>query len=82
MVGQEDAIFIGASKWIYYDEAEQIIGQGIIAVDNVANAYELVNLSPQIIYLDSPNLGYIGTGSYFANSIVTIIIEYLGRQGA
>ena len=60
----------------------QIVGQGIIAVENIANAYELVNLSPQTIYLDSPSLGDISSGSYFANSLITIVIEYLGRQGA
>lgn len=41
-----DSLFIGASQWTYYDEATQIVGQGIIAVENIANAYELVNLSP------------------------------------
>ena len=41
-----DSLFIGASQWTYYNEATQIVGQGIIAVKNIANAYELVNLSP------------------------------------
>lgn len=58
------------------------MGQGIIAVNDISNAYELVNLSPEIIYLDTPILGNISSGSYFTNSLITIIIEYLGRQGA
>lgn len=75
-------LFIGASQWTYYDEATQIVGQGIIAVEDIANAYELVNLSPNTIYLNTPNLGYISAASYFSNSLITIVIEYLGRQGA
>ena len=78
----KDEIFIGASEWTYYDEAVQIIGQGIIAINDISNAYELVNLSPQTIYLNTPDLKFIGSGSYFTNSLITIVIEYLGRQGA
>lgn len=75
-------LFIGASEWIYYEEPKQIVAQGIIAVEDISNAYELVNLSPQTIYLHGPSLGDIGATSYFANSLITIVIEYLGRQGA
>ena len=75
-------LFIGASEWIYYEESKQIVAQGIIAVEDISNAYELVNLSPQTIYLHGPSLGDIGATSYFANSLITIVIEYLGRQGA
>ena len=77
-----DNILIGASQWSYYDEAKQIVGEGLIAVENIANAYELVNLGKTNIYLNTPNLGDISSGSYFTNSIVTILIEYKGRQGA
>ena len=75
-------IYIGASEWTYYDEATQIVGQGIIAVENIANAYELVNVGPQTIYLNTPNLNDIGSGTYFVNSLITVVVEYLGRQGA
>ncbi|MDD6224376.1 MAG: hypothetical protein PUB18_05200 [bacterium] len=77
-----DDIFFGTSEWIYYEEATQIIGQGIISVPSIASAFELVNLSPQTIYLSTPNLKYISSGSYFTNYLITIVIEYLGRQGA
>ena len=76
-----DNIFIGASQWSYYDEAKQIVGEGLIAVESIANAYELVNLGKTNIYLNTPNLKDILTGSYFTNPIVTILIEYKGRQG-
>lgn len=75
-------LFIGASEWIYYEESKQIVAQGIIAVEDISNEYELVNLSPQTIYLHGPSLGDIGATSYFANSLITIVIEYLSRQGA
>ena len=75
-------IFIGVSEWVYDDENIQLVAQGIIAVENVSNAYELVNLSKNTIYLNTPELKNIGAVSYFANSLVTIVIEYLGRQGA
>ena len=77
-----DNVFIGASQWTYADEPVQIIAQGIIAVEDIANVYELVNVSNQTIRLNTPNLGDIQSGSYFTNSIITIVIEYLGRQGA
>lgn len=39
-----------------------MVGQEIIAVENIANAYELVNLSPQTIYLNTPDLKNIQSG--------------------
>lgn len=77
-----DNVYIGTSQWIVNETAMQLVGQGIIAVTNVANVYELVNLGNRHIYLDSPDLKNINSNSYFSNSLVTIVIEYLGRQGA
>ena len=77
-----DNIFIGASQWSYYEEVKQIVGEGLIAVESIANAYELVNLGKTSIHLNTPDLKNISSGSYFTNSIVTILIEYKGRQGA
>lgn len=72
----KDDIFIVASEWIYYDEPTQIMGQGIISVGDIANAYELVNLSSQTIFLNTPDLNCISSVSYFTNSLITIVIEY------
>lgn len=55
------------------------IAQWIISVDNIANVYELVNLSKRSIYLDTPDLENINSNSYFVNAPVNIIVEYLGR---
>lgn len=74
-----DNIYVGASSWIYNNEVTQIKAQGIIAVDNTTNAYKLVNLSKNDIYLNTPDLTNIASISYFTNPLVTIIINYLGK---
>ena len=76
-----DNIYIGASKWINNETATQIVGHGIIAVENTSNLYELINLSNRTIYLNSPDIKDIGSESYFTNCFITLIIDYLGRQG-
>lgn len=75
-----DNIYIGASKWYDKEISEQIFMEGTMVVANPANLYEIVNLGNQQIYLNSPNLKNISSKSYFTNSLVTITIEYLGRQ--
>lgn len=46
-----DNIYIGASKWIYDGRPTQLLGQGIIAVEDTNNLYELVNVSKRNIKL-------------------------------
>lgn len=74
-----DNIYIGASEWVYDETATQIIGQGIIAIDDTSNIYSLNNVSKYAIHLNTPDITDIGSDSYFTNSLVTITIEYLGR---
>lgn len=76
---ETDNIYIGASQWIYDDVATETYAQGIISVNDISKLYELVSLSKGPIYLNSPNLEYISSKSYFTNALVNIIIEYLGR---
>ena len=75
-----DNAYIGASEWRETSTAKQLFAEGIIAVPNPATLYELVNLSKQEIYLQSPDIKNISSKSYFTNSLVTINVEYLGRQ--
>ena len=75
-----DDIYIGASLFKDNELASQIKAEGMIAVIDTKDIYELANLSNQVIYLDSPNISDISSNSYFTNSLVTIFIEYLGRQ--
>ena len=75
-----DDIYVGASKWTNSTIATEITGQGIISVPYISTPFELVNLSPSTIHLTSPDMNYIKSSSYFTNPLVTITIEYLGRQ--
>lgn len=75
-----DNIYIGVSKWIYDGRPAQLLGQGIIAVEDTNNLYELVNVSKRNIKLIASEIENLGTKSYFTNTIVNIVIEYLGRM--
>lgn len=74
-----DNVYIGTSKWLYENQYTNLLAQGILAVDNPANIYELVNLSSKTIYLNTPDIKHIKSISYFNNAIVNIVVEYLGR---
>lgn len=74
-----DNIYIGSSHWIYDDSSNQIITHGIISVENEENEYSLVNLNKNSIFINTPSLKNIASISYFSNSCLTIIIEYIGR---
>lgn len=77
-----DNSYIGVGQWVYNAEPVQLLGQGIIAVADKDLLYELVNLGKYPIYLLTPDINNIASKSYFSNSLITMIIEYLGRQGA
>lgn len=74
-----DNIYVGASKWIYNNEYSNVISQGIVAIDSTDNDYEIVNIGSKEIYLLSPDLNNIKSNSYFTNTLVNIVIEYLGK---
>ena len=74
-----DNIYIGASVFIPDEISREITADGILAVVDTNLEYNLVNLSKQSIYLKTPDLKNINSNSYFVNSPVTIIIEYLGN---
>lgn len=75
-----DNIYIGGSLWTNDNVAKQIKMIGVIAVTNPNDEYELVNIGNQTIYLNSPDIKNISSKSYFTNSLLTINIEYLGKQ--
>lgn len=74
-----DNVYIGAGKWIYNNEYNTITGQGILAVNDTNNIYELVNLSKEKVYLNTPDIINIKSISYFTNPLVNVIIEFLGK---
>lgn len=75
-----DNIYIGASEWIYDETATQIMAHGIISIESPNNVYALFNVGNYTIFLNTPDLNDINSNSYFTNSLITIIIEYLGKQ--
>lgn len=74
-------VYVGASQWIFDDGCMPLYAEGILSIDNTNTPYYLFNLSKNSIYLTSPDLKNISSTSYFSNSIVTLVIEYLGRMG-
>lgn len=77
-----DNVFVGVGQWVYNGEAIELFASGIIAVTDTNVTYELSNLSKATIYLNTPLLKNIASISYFSNPLVTMVIEYLGRQEA
>ena len=73
-----DLIYIGCSKWIYNDQPETLFATGILSIDNTEETYELSNISDSTLYLISPFINDLNTNSYFTNSTVTLLIQYLG----
>lgn len=74
-----DHIYVGISSFIYNGEAGLVTSTGIISVVDTAVTYELANIGNYPIYLDSPLQANIKTKSYFANPLVALTIDYLGR---
>lgn len=74
-----DNTYIGGSVFLTDPVATPVIGEGIITVVSTNMDYELVNLSKETIYLNSPSIDDVSSTSYFTNPLATIIIEYLGR---
>lgn len=74
-----DNIYIGSSNFTN-NEPSLIYASGILSVVDLNTEYNIVNLGKKDIYLKTPDLKNINSNSYFVNSPVTIIIEYLGKS--
>lgn len=74
-----DNIYVGASSFYRNEETSNIHTEGILSIDSTNDLYELSNLSKRNIYLNTPDLQNIDSDSYFTNSSLTLIIEYLGK---
>ncbi len=72
-------VYAGGSAWYEYGPTIRIVSQGLFVVgDPSIDEYELVNLSKQSIYLNSPLLENTFSESYFTNPVVTLVITYFG----
>ena len=74
-----DNIYVGASNLYRNEETLSIRAEGILSIDNTDDLYELSNVSKRTIYLNTPDIRNINSNSYFTNSSLTLIIEYLGK---
>ena len=75
-----DEVYVGVGEWVFNGEAIELIASGVISVVDTHSLYELANLSIKTIYLNTPDIRNISSSSYFSNPLVTMLIEYLGRQ--
>jgi len=73
-----DNIYVGGSGFTKEDDAHNMIATGLLSVVDTTKVYELVNLSKRSIYLKTSKLENIHTDSYFVNSPVIVMIDYLG----
>ncbi|MDO5569607.1 MAG: hypothetical protein Q4G04_05840 [bacterium] len=71
-------IYSGNSSFCYNEIGIESISQGIFIVNNITDPFELINLAKRNMYLTSPSIVNLNTDSYFANTLISITIEYLG----
>ena len=75
-----DHIYVGVGEFVYNGEPVELSATGIVAVVDTAVTYELANLGKYTIYLETPDIQNISSKSYFANPLVTMVIDYLGKS--
>ena len=72
-------IYAGGSSWYQNEKNVRIVGQGMFVVsDTVKDYFELINTGNSDLILNAPNIDQIDSESYFAEPLVTILIQYLG----
>lgn len=74
-----DNVYVGIGEWVFNGEAVQLHAHGIISIADTNTLYELANLGNSTIYLNTPDIRNLSTSSYFANSLVTLVVTYLGK---
>ena len=72
-------IIAGANTWCMDECAVNMTGQALFVVTDPATAYELVNIQKKNIYINGCNIINTETHSYFASSLVTVIIQKLSE---
>ncbi len=61
------------------DKNIKLVGQGLFVIkEPIKEEMELVNLCNHDIVLNSPSIDYLSTESYFANPVISMVIQYLG----
>ncbi len=73
----EPTIYVGGSTWDYQEPVTRIMAHGIVTTVLSDDVFELVNTSQEEIHLVSPNSNTLVNDSFFANPIVTLVMERL-----
>ena len=73
----ETTIYVGGCTWDYQEPVVRINAHGIVTTVLDNDVFELINTSQDTIHLVSPGSNELATDSFFANPIVTIVIEKL-----
>ncbi len=73
----EPTIYVGGSTWDYQEPVTRIMAHGIVTTVLSDDVFELVNTSQEEIHLVSPSSNTLVNNSFFANPIVTMVIERL-----
>ncbi len=73
----ETTIYVGGSTWDYQEPVVRINAHGIVTTVLNDDVFELVNTAQDTIHLVSPSSNNLITDSFFANPILTIVIEKL-----
>lgn len=69
-----EKIIASANSWSYNEVGTNMVGQGMLVVDNVDNVYELVNMQKKSIYITGADVMQTISDSYFAVPMVSINI--------
>ena len=73
----EPTVYVGGTTWDFQEPVVRINAHGIVTTVLENDEFELVNTAQDTIHLLSPGANNLTTNSFFANPIVTIIIEKL-----
>ena len=70
-----DEVLIGANDWSYNEVPHNIVGHGIVVVENENDGYELVNLKVTPLYILGGRKELTMTSSYMITPVVSMIIK-------
>lgn len=73
----EPTVYVGGATWDYQEPVVRINAHGIVTTVLENDEFELINTTLDTIHLLSPGANNLAINSFFANPIVTIVIEKL-----
>ena len=73
----ETTIYVGGCTWDYQEPVVRINAHGIVTTALSNDVFELINTAQDTIHLVSPSSNNLTTKSFFANPILTMVIEKL-----